>query len=342
MTRQIIFTGTTANDGTGDTLRDGAAKINANFQEIYETFGPDGLVIGTQVNFDSASINFRDVTLTYETNLSAVGPSQNQFIRLPDYSAFVVLDSATQTITNKTLDSCSYGALLINDLSSTHHYQVLSSELASNITVRLPVLSDSDTFVFANATQSISGKTLDSDTINNAIIPDGTWRDANNNEILGFNAQGSAVNYLLIRNSATNSPVDLQVVGDDTNVDLNFLPQGAGHVMFETNVTFGDGQTSDIVNITGGTNLLGNVAQNRAVIFLNYGSAGTTWGLADGSKVGQILYVGNKNAQAQTVQPTSFATTGTSFTLDENEIAHLMWSANGWHLINATGGITVT
>ena len=35
MARQNIFTGTTANDGTGDTLRNAATKINANFREVY-------------------------------------------------------------------------------------------------------------------------------------------------------------------------------------------------------------------------------------------------------------------------------------------------------------------
>ena len=39
MARQGINTGTNPNDGSGDTLLAGAIKINANFQEIYDTFG---------------------------------------------------------------------------------------------------------------------------------------------------------------------------------------------------------------------------------------------------------------------------------------------------------------
>lgn len=39
MARQGIFTGFTPNDGLGDSLASGAVKINANFQEIYDTFG---------------------------------------------------------------------------------------------------------------------------------------------------------------------------------------------------------------------------------------------------------------------------------------------------------------
>lgn len=39
MSRQILSTGNTPNDGTGDSLYQGASKINSNFSEIYTTFG---------------------------------------------------------------------------------------------------------------------------------------------------------------------------------------------------------------------------------------------------------------------------------------------------------------
>tara|TARA_R110000823_G_scaffold220539_2_gene349196 strand:+ start:4378 stop:4641 length:264 start_codon:yes stop_codon:yes gene_type:complete len=37
MGQQSINIGSTANDGTGDTLRDGGDKINDNFTELYTT-----------------------------------------------------------------------------------------------------------------------------------------------------------------------------------------------------------------------------------------------------------------------------------------------------------------
>lgn len=43
MTKQLISIGTTANDGTGDTLRDAGTKMNSNFNELY------GLVPGGEV-----------------------------------------------------------------------------------------------------------------------------------------------------------------------------------------------------------------------------------------------------------------------------------------------------
>jgi hypothetical protein len=48
MSKQVISIGTSANDGTGDDLRTGASKINANFTEIYNTFGNGTTLNGAQ------------------------------------------------------------------------------------------------------------------------------------------------------------------------------------------------------------------------------------------------------------------------------------------------------
>ena len=44
MARQGIYTGTSPNDGTGDSLLDGAVKINDNFSEVYTLLG-DGTAL---------------------------------------------------------------------------------------------------------------------------------------------------------------------------------------------------------------------------------------------------------------------------------------------------------
>jgi len=45
MAKQGISTGTSPNDGLGDSLLSGAVKINSNFTEIYNTIG-DGTNLG--------------------------------------------------------------------------------------------------------------------------------------------------------------------------------------------------------------------------------------------------------------------------------------------------------
>ena len=85
MSRQGITTGTTPNDGTGDSLLIGAIKINDNFEEIYSALGdgsnlltgdPDltvGFITATGAEF-TGSVTIGG-TLTYEdvTNIDSVG-----------------------------------------------------------------------------------------------------------------------------------------------------------------------------------------------------------------------------------------------------------------------------
>lgn len=42
MAKQTIGIGTTANDGTGDSLRDAYDKCNDNFTELYNGIAPNG------------------------------------------------------------------------------------------------------------------------------------------------------------------------------------------------------------------------------------------------------------------------------------------------------------
>tara|TARA_B100000902_G_scaffold176257_1_gene169944 strand:+ start:3183 stop:5813 length:2631 start_codon:yes stop_codon:yes gene_type:complete len=60
MARQGIFTGFTPNDGLGDSLASGAVKVNANFQEIYNTFGD-----GTELSANAGSAGTWTKASTY-------------------------------------------------------------------------------------------------------------------------------------------------------------------------------------------------------------------------------------------------------------------------------------
>ena len=53
MPKQILDTGTVANDNTGDTLRVGGQKINDNFSEVYNALSGDG----TTITFSSSSLS---------------------------------------------------------------------------------------------------------------------------------------------------------------------------------------------------------------------------------------------------------------------------------------------
>jgi hypothetical protein len=73
MSKLVINTGTTPNDGTGDSLLAGAGKINSNFTEIYSSIG-DGTTLGiasfTQLNVSGASTLAGITTVTGVTLFS--------------------------------------------------------------------------------------------------------------------------------------------------------------------------------------------------------------------------------------------------------------------------------
>jgi len=106
MTRQNIATGAVANDGTGDTLRAAATKINDNFVELYQHLGNDSNVLSSYIVIDSDAIVFEGYTPdANETFLKASNVSTDRTITLPDLTGTIVLDQGSQTLTSKTLNS---------------------------------------------------------------------------------------------------------------------------------------------------------------------------------------------------------------------------------------------
>ena len=106
MARQNLDRGTTANDGTGDTLRSAALKINENFVELYRFLGGgDSDNLSAQVSFEDSAIVFEGALAdANELRLTAVEPSADRQVQIPDADGIIVIDTATQTLSNKTLN----------------------------------------------------------------------------------------------------------------------------------------------------------------------------------------------------------------------------------------------
>ena len=80
MAYSAISTGSSANDGTGDTLRDGAIKVNANFSELYNKLGT-GTNLSSGITADATNVTLTapilsGVTTTASGNLQ-VKPASN-------------------------------------------------------------------------------------------------------------------------------------------------------------------------------------------------------------------------------------------------------------------------
>ena len=106
MARQNLGIGSSANDGNGDTLRTAGTKINANFAELYSFLGGgDSSNLSSQITLEDSAVVFEGATADgNETRLTAVNPSADRQIQLPDAGGIVTLNAATQTLSAKTLD----------------------------------------------------------------------------------------------------------------------------------------------------------------------------------------------------------------------------------------------
>lgn len=118
-TRDILNNGTTANDGTGDTLRQAADKINSNFRELFLFLG-DSVTTTSSLTFDSDTIVFDGGA--YNTILNATTPtSSNKTISLPNATGTVVLKNTTDVLSNKTLTTP-----IVGDFNDSNGVEIIS------------------------------------------------------------------------------------------------------------------------------------------------------------------------------------------------------------------------
>ena len=190
MSRQNINIGALANDTTGDTLRQAGNKINSNFAELYTSlYGDSVTAISTLTLGNNAIIFEGSAADSWETTLTVINPTADRTIKLPDYTGSIVIDSATQTLLNKTLKTPSFTVPKIKDADSSHSYTIVPANLAANRNLNLPLLTDSDSIVVLNLTQTLTNKTLTSPILTTPRI-DSTIQDSNGNPMLGHTATG--------------------------------------------------------------------------------------------------------------------------------------------------------
>ena len=318
MARQNINTGASANDGTGDSLRNAGNKINQNFQEIYQFLGESDQV-SPYLFLDSDGIHFNgDSVNLFKTHVNVVDPTQNNSITFPDSSGTVVLNSSTATLSNKALDSAELKHPAIKDNDSSHNYEIVPGALTANVKVHLPSLGDSDTFVMAKHAQTLENKILDSATINfpqvNQIL------DTNGATVTKYEAFHSAVNFISLGNEATGFSPSVYADGADTNVTLALGGKGNGAVLMDTRVAV----NNSVMTASG------NVDQEMPLAIFNSPTPLTAFVL-DGTVIGELKYFVNNNTGTVTVQPTNFAG-GTNTTFTQNQAGFMIWTGANWHL----------
>ena len=322
MARQNINRGTTANDGTGDTLRIAAGKINDNFVELYTFLGGDSAQITQNVSLADSGVVYAG--LTHNTVLGFTEGSSKSTILLPDTGGVVTLNAATQTLTNKTITSPVLTTPQINDTSANHQYIFAVSELAADRTITLPLLTGPDEFVFKDHAQTLTNKTLTEPTIARPIIQ-GHIEDSAGNKVIDLTSSSNAVNTINITNAATGGIPQVAATGTDTNVGLGLSGTGAGLVHIQTGISF----KSETISATGQT-----INLARPVTIFNAGGAINAT-LANGSFVGEQKTLSNIGTGEVTITPTTFKN-GTTLHLRADALVNCMWidATDGWLIMS--------
>ena len=142
MTKQVVSTGTTANDGTGDSLKAGADKINSNFTELYNALGGNNI----PSNFKFTSYGTNSVTNT--VNFYNTDPGTDQALPSLDTSYFgelkVIINQSGAAVsftgkvngnTNQTIELASgEGIFLVWAGSGTGHWWIIGNQSLASIT----------------------------------------------------------------------------------------------------------------------------------------------------------------------------------------------------------------
>jgi len=149
MAYQAIGRGTSANDGTGDDLRSGAGKINANFVEVYTKLG-DGSTLTT----DTVTLNTATQTLT---NKTLTAPT----ITGAGAIAGVFTGNLTGDVTGDVTGNADT-ATSAATLTTPRTIAGVSFDGSANITIASTDLSDTADIALAANTITLTNKTLTS------------------------------------------------------------------------------------------------------------------------------------------------------------------------------------
>ena len=138
MAKQLINIGTLPNDNTGDPIRDGADKINDNFNEIYGAIG-DGSTLSIDVSnpINGEALIYNSSTGKFESN--SIGAVLSTLTITDDSSSSIGIDLTTE------------------QLDVTGGLGIVSSVTGSQLKLDI----DESIVITQTGTETLSNKTLD-------------------------------------------------------------------------------------------------------------------------------------------------------------------------------------
>jgi hypothetical protein len=193
MAYQALGLGTTANDGTGDSLRTGGDKVNDNFVEVYTKLGDGTTLTADTVTLLTASQTLTNKTLTSPT-ITGTGAIAGVF---------------TGNVTGNcsgTSGSTTGNAATATALAAAVNIAGKSFDGSAAITIASTDLSDSATLVTAASTTTFTNKTLTSPIVGGDVTTaSGNLSLDSATQIVEVKGDGSAVEGQIKLNCHANS-----------------------------------------------------------------------------------------------------------------------------------------
>ena len=250
MAKQDIDVGTTANDGTGDNLRAGAQKVNANFSEVYTLLGD-----GTTLSSDTVTLNTATQTLTNKTLTSAIVATSfdmngTELILDADADTSITADTDDQidiklggndriTLSSGIIDLKNDGTqsqIRLYCESSNAHYVGLQApahaDFSGNITVTLPNVSSTlqgsstETITSAGAVNVDTEVTLLDSTAGAMTITMGTGRFVGQRKIIIMTVDGGNVTMTQSGGNLSSANVPVSLIWEDVGDNATFIYNG--------------------------------------------------------------------------------------------------------------------
>ena len=240
MAQIVINTGTNANDGTGDSLRDAMIKTNTNFTELYTSpLGASAVTIaGNKINANQSNADL-------ELQPSGTGSILMTGIKINDNNIEGVRSNEDINLVPSGTGSVTFGAI------SFQGNEIVGTRSNENI-----VLSPAGTGGVVLGSLKFAGTTISSDdsssiNINEGLIVDGTLNVSGTSTLTGAVTMESTLevtgNTTLANLTVTGTStfggsgitVDNLTFNDNTissssNADINITPGGTGSIVISS------------------------------------------------------------------------------------------------------------
>ena len=345
MAYQEVGTGASANDGTGDDLRTGAGKINANIVEVYAKINgvaTSAITDGTAITTDSVVLATATQTLTNKTITGTL--TGNVTGNVSTSSGNLQLDAATQIVEVRGDGASTEGQIILNCETNAHgqtikpqpHSAAVTNEmmLPAGASSTLVSLVSADTLT--NKSVDLANNTLTGTTAEfNTALSDGDFatiagtETLTNKTLTAPTITGAGAIAGVFTGNITGD-VTGNVTGDVTgNLTGNVTGNVDGQVTLSEASLTGDGSTTLVVDPTVGITLITSSAGAETASLADASVVGTT--------INIILEVDGGGDVVLT--PTTFLN-GASITFaDAGDQVTLVWTGtNGWAMIGAGFG----